>query len=349
MRYLLLFFVAAVLVLPGVAHADQIELKNGDRVTGTIIKKDAKTLTLKADQFGVISVAWDQVVSIRADKPVHVVLKNGKPVSGTLATTEGKVELATADTKMMITPADIVTMRNEEEQAAYDRLQHPGWTRLWAGSGSVGLAGTAGNARTLTFTTGVTAARIMTTDKTSIYFNTIKASATANGKDSETAQAVRGGVGYDHNLKPRLFVNVFNDYETDKFQNLDLRFVLGGGFGFHAIKKERSHLDILGGGDFNHSSFSTPLTQKSAEAYWGDDYARKIGKSASMVQTFRMFNDLTNTGDFRANFDVGTSMKVAKWLNWNVSISDRYLNRPAEGRKTNDLLYTTGLGITFAR
>ena len=49
------------------------------------------------------------------------------------------------------------------------------------------------------------------------------------------------------------------------------------------------------------------------------------------------------------SFDTGMSTKLSKWLTWNVSLSDRYLNDPAPGRKTNDLLYTTGLGITFAR
>ncbi len=42
-------------------------------------------------------------------------------------------------------------------------------------------------------------------------------------------------------------------------------------------------------------------------------------------------------------------MKLSKWLNWNVALSDRFLNHPAPGRKTNDFLYTTGLGVTFAR
>ena len=47
------------------------------------------------------------------------------------------------------------------------------------------------------------------------------------------------------------------------------------------------------------------------------------------------------------NFDTGTSTKLAKWLTWNVTLSDRYLNHPAPGRKTNDFLYTTGLGVVF--
>jgi hypothetical protein len=331
------------------AWADQVVLKNGDRVTGSIVKKDGKDLTIKSDHFGVITTSWEQVESIKTEKPINVVLKDGRTAQGTLATAAGKVEVATQTAKLSVTQTEITTIRDADEQKVYERLQRPGLGQLWAGTASIGFAGTSGNARTLTFTTGVNAARVTRTDKTSLYFNTIKASALANGKSADTAQAVRGGIAYDHNVRPRLFANVFNDYEYDKFQNLDLRFVLGGGLGFHAIKTERSQLDLLGGADYNRSSFSTPLTRNSAEAFWGDEYTLKVHTATSLVQTFRMFNDLTNTGTYRVNFDVGATTKVSKWLNWNLSLSDRYLNHPAMGRKTNDLLYTTGLGIAFAR
>ncbi|MDQ6705487.1 MAG: DUF481 domain-containing protein [Acidobacteriota bacterium] len=278
-----------------------------------------------------------------------VVLQDGKSVQGTLATTGGKVEVAARDATVSVPPAEVVSIRDPGEQKAYERLLKPGWLELWAGAGTLGLAGTTGNAKALTFTTGVNAARVTNTDKTSIYFNSIKASALVNGQNSGTAQAVRGGLGYDHNVSPRLFVNSFNDWENDRFQNLDLRFVLGGGIGFHAVKNERSVLDLLGGVDYNHSKFSTPLTRNSAEAYWGDGYTYKLRASTALVQSFRMFNGLTDSGTYRVNFDAGASTKLAKWLNWNVSLSERYLNHPAPGRLRNDLLYTTGLGITFAR
>ena len=329
--------------------ADQIVLKNGDRITGTIVKKDGKSLTIKAEQFGVITTSWDQVESIRIDKPVSVILQDGRTVQGTLATAGGNVEVATPTAKLSVTPSEIAAIRDADEQKAYDRLQNPGWGQLWAGTASIGLAGTSGNARTVTFTTSVNAARVTKTDKTSLYFNTIKASALTNGKNADTAQAIRGGLGYNRNITPRLFATAFNDWEYDKFQDLDLRFVVGGGLGFHAIKHDRSQLDLVGGVDYNHSKFSTPLTRNSAELFWGDDYSLKLGTATSLVQSYRMFNDLTNTGTYRVNFDVGASTRVSKWLNWNLSVSDRYLNHPAPGRKTNDILYTTGLGITFAK
>src|SRR6476660_1480483 len=59
------------------AWADQITLKNGDRVTGTIVKKDGGTLTIKSDFMGVVTLPWEQVSQIKSDAPLTVVLSNG--------------------------------------------------------------------------------------------------------------------------------------------------------------------------------------------------------------------------------------------------------------------------------
>jgi hypothetical protein len=331
------------------AWADQIVLKNGDRVTGSIIKKDNKNLTIKTDHFGVVVTPWDQVESIMAEKPIHIVLGDGRTVHGTLTSTGGNAEVTTPQAKLNLAPADITVMRNDDEEKAYQRLLRPGWGNLWAGTGTVGLAGTSGNAKTLTFTTGVNANRVTTTDKTSLYFSLIKASARINNENQNTAEAVRGGIGYSHNVSSRIFLSAFNDYEYDRFQNLDLRFVIGGGVGVHAWKKEKSSLDLLAGADYSRSSFSTPFVRSSAELYWGDEYSLKLSSATTLVQSYRMFNDLDDTSIYRVNFDIGLSTKLLKWLSWNVSLSDRYLSTPAPGRKKNDFLYTTGLGITFAK
>ena len=332
------------------AWADQVVLKNGDRVTGTIIRQDGKTITIKTDHFGTVTAPWAQVASLKSDEQVNVVLKDGKTLVGTVAAKEdGKLEVATKDAKVDLAPGDVAAIRNAAEQMTYERLLSPGLLQLWAGGAILGWAGTNGNAKTLTFTTAVNAARVTSTDKTSLYFNLIKASALVNGVSASTAQAVRGGIGYDRNVSPRVFFNVFNDYEYDRFQNLDLRFVLGGGLGFHAVKNERSALDFLAGVDYNRSSFNTGLTRNSAEAFWGDEYAFKLSGATSLVQSFRAFHNLSDLGEYRANFDLGFATRLNSWLSWNVSLSDRYLSNPVPGRKTNDWLYSTGLGLTFGK
>ena len=345
---------AAACLLPGTASADQLVMKNGDRVTGSIIKQDGKTITIKTDNFGNITAPWDQVASIKSDQPVHVVLKDGKTVVGTLAGGETKLEIAAKDTSIEVNPAEVAAIRSPGEQKAYEakaaeELRRPGLLEKWAAGASLGLSGANGNAETMTFNSTVNAARTTRTDKTTLTFNMVKASATISGKSADTAQAVRGGIAYDHNVGKRLFVNVFNDYEYDRFQDLDLRFTAGGGLGLHAVKGEHAALDLLGGADFNRSSFSTPLTTSSAEAFWGDQYTLKMTGASSLTQSFRMFNNLSDPGAFRMNFDLGLVTKLRKWLAWNVSLSDRYLSNPVPGRKTNDWLYTTGLGVTFGK
>src|ERR1035438_5169310 len=102
------------------AWADQVVMKNGDRVTGSIIKKDGKNLTIKTDHFGVVTTSWDQVESATADKPVHVVLAHGTSAQGAVATSNVKVEVTPKDAKLGLAPADVVTIRDDAEQKAYE-------------------------------------------------------------------------------------------------------------------------------------------------------------------------------------------------------------------------------------
>jgi putative salt-induced outer membrane protein YdiY len=347
-KYLPLLFSCSLL-----AFADQIQMKNGDRVTGSIVKKDATTLTIKSTHFGTVTLPWAEVESVKADTPLSVVLPDGRTLEATLATTDGKVEVEAKSGKVEVTPKDIVALRNKAEQRSYERLLSPGFTDLWAGTATIGWAGTRGNARTATFTTSMSAARQTNRDKTSIYFNTIRASALVTGVNQKTAQAVRGGWGYNRNVSKRMFVNTFNDWEYDRFQNLDLRTVLGGGLGYMAWKGEKGRLDLVGGAAWNREKFDpAPLptfVRNSAEAYWGDDFTYNLNARTSLFQNFRMFNNLSNTGQYRVNMDVGARMQLLKWLTWNVSVSDRYLSNPVSGRLNNDFLYTTGFGISFAR
>ncbi len=340
--------------------ADQVVMKNGDKVTGSIVKKDAATLTIKTVHFGTVTLPWDQVDSVKADAPLTVVLPNDKSVEGTLATSGDKIVVTEKGTTDTVAPKDIVALRNADEQKAYLRMLRPRLLDLWVISGNIGLAGTSGNATTRTFTTPVNLVRATRTDKTTAYFNFIRASSTVSGLSADTASAVRGGWAYSRNLTPKIFVNVFNDYEHDRFQNLDLRSVIGVGLGWHAWKSEKGFLDLIGGVDFNHSSFmasrgpnnaitSPAYSTSVAEAFFGDDFGYKIGKKVSLIQSYRYFANLSDTGNNRQNFDVGLSATLAKYFTWNAGISDRYISNPAPGRKTNDLLYSTGFGFTFIK
>jgi putative salt-induced outer membrane protein YdiY len=225
---------------------------------------------------------------------------------------------------------------------------------LWAGAITLGLSGTQGNAETTTLTAGLNAVRPTRADKTTVYFNAIKASALIEGIEASTAEAMRGGWAYDRNAGSRLFLNSFNDYEFDRFQNLDLRFVLGGGLGYVVWRGERGRLDVMGGGAYNHEAFasngdSPAFSRNSGEAYAGDELTYRLNSVTSLFQKARIFPNLSDRGEYRLNFDGGATTQLTQWLTWTISVSNRLLSNPIVGREKNDLLYTTGIGVNFTR
>jgi hypothetical protein len=349
---LLISFFAATLFSP-LGRADQIVLKDGDRVTGTIVKKDGEKLTIKSKNFGEITMNWADIQTIKADQPLNVTLPGDRTVKATIETQNDRLVVAAPGAPQTVAPAEVVALRNEDEQRTYERYLHPGLLDLWTITGSLNIAGTIGNAETSTLTLPVNFARISRSSRMTAYFNSISSRATINGVDEQTARAIRGGWAYSRNVTKKLFVNVFNDYEYDRFQSLDLRVVLGGGLGYDVWTSERGRFALVGGVAWNREKFSPLLapsfTRNSAEAYWGNDFNYKLNSRTSIVQAFRMFNNLTNTGEYRMNADIGAVTQLTKWLTWNITLSDRYLSNPLPGRKKNDFLYTTGLGFNFVR
>ena len=346
-------FCAAILLCSLGLRADQITLKNGDRVTGTVVKKDGKTLTVKTTAFGVITTPWDQVGSVTTDEPVSVELSGGRALNGVIEPGPAATEVITPVGRHPILLEDVTAIRNAEEQDKFQRLLAPPWNGLWSGALTLGIAGTQGNAETLSLNVDLNASRVTRRDKTTLHLHGIKASALIDGTNAVTAKAVRGGWSHDRNFTSRMFVNAFNDYEFDRFQNLDLRFVIGGGAGITVWKEERNRLDFVTGGAYNREDFSQSeaeagQTRSSAEIYFGDEYSLKLTSVTSLYQNVRFFTNLSKAGEYRVNFDLGANTKLVRWLTWTTTLSNRYLSNPVSGRQNNDFLYSTGIGLTFS-
>lgn len=352
-KVFILGFLFSALVL-----ADQITLKNGDRITGSVVKKDGDKLTIKTDLMGEVTVPWNSITSFSSAEPLTVVLPSGAQVNGKV-NIEGNDLQVQGPAKTESAPvAQVPAIRNAVEQAKYERLLHPGWLDLWTGYADLGYALARGNAKTSTLTTGFNAVRATNNDKTTAFFNQILSSATIRGVNAQTANLARGGLSYDHNISSRLFYNVSGTGEYDNFQGLDFRGVIGAGLGFHAIKTDRTILDFLVGGDYAHEAYANGDVRNLAEINGGDDFSYKISGVSSLVQSFRIyyapgqFSDrplLTDRAQYRMNFNLGVSTQLYKWLSWQVTAADKFLNVPPPGAIRNDIILSTGVRATFAR
>ncbi len=355
-RYLSFVLVCILLAVScPFVFADQIVLKNGDRLTGKIIKKDGDKIIIKTESAGTVTILWAAVESVVADEPLNLELADGQLIKGTVATSdEAGIEVVTKDAGTVAVEKDSIrVVRNEDEQTAYEaereRLQNPGFTDLWTGSADIGFSLTSGNSKTRALRVGARAMRETTADRISVYANAIQASNSTSGTSVTTAEAVWFGGRYDVNLNEKTFVFGTADFEYDKPQQLDFRTVFGGGFGYRMIRNERTKLDLFGGAAFNREYFSNGTRRNSAEALLGEELKYKLTSSTSLEQRLVVYPNISRAGTFRSTFDASLVTQLSEWLGWQVTVGNRYNSDPIAGAKSNDFLFSTGIRATFGK
>lgn len=347
-----------LLMLAIPALADQIILKNGDRLSGSIVKSDGKELVIKTDYAGDVTVKFDAIQSLTSTGDLHVTL--GKTtVVGPVSTRGDDVVVATKTAGPVEAPkASVTTLRNPAEEAAYQKSLHPGLLEGWNGGVNVGFALTRGNSETKNLNIGFNAVRKGFRDKLTLAATTIYATNDLpTASPHTTANVAGGGIQYDHDFTARLFGFVNGDFYSDALQNLDLRTIFGGGLGLHAIKSDATTLDLLAGVNYTHesySAFTTPsgtpepaITHNQAGLTFGDAFLHKIGKGTVITQGFLFYPNLSDTGQYRGTFNLGTVTKLSKWLGWQNTFADIYVSNPPPTKKKNDLQLATGLNISF--
>jgi hypothetical protein len=133
----------------------------------------------------------------------------------------------------------------------------------------------------------------------------------------------------------------------------------------HAIKNAATAFDLLLGLNYTHESYgsfqvpiapaTTPptftdypaVTHSLAGLILGENLTHKFGKSTGLTQSWFLYPDLTQTGEVRSVFALGTVTKLNKWLAWQNSFGDTYVTNPPPTKLRNDMQLATGVSFTF--
>jgi putative salt-induced outer membrane protein YdiY len=327
------------------SQAEQVTLKNGDRLTGAIVSMDGKKLVVKTSYAGDVSIDWSEVTQFSSDTPLVITRTDKQVLSGTVATEGQDVMITTAHGSQKLALADVSAMRSPADQAVYEKSLHPGMLEGWAGGGSFGFALARGNSETTNLALGFDATRktakdAWVVDAASVYTTDAKTSVTS-------ANSFQGLIRYDHNLTKRLFAYGAFAGGYDELQNLNYRITPGGGLGFHLIASDRTTLDVLGGFGYTRESYTTGLVNNLFTATLGDEFAYKLFKSTTVIQNLYYLPALNDTSIYHINGNFGLATKINGWLTSNLNFNDRYNSAPVLGNKNNDILFTAGVGFSF--
>lgn len=354
-------FLLIPMALALTARADTVTLANGDHLTGTIVKSDGKQLTLKTDYAGcadnpaagcVITLQWPAIRQITSTGPLYVVTPQGATVGGAV-TTEGTDLVVTPSTgaPQRVPLANATTLRSPAEETTYERSLHPGLLESWQTNSSLGFALARGNSRTTNLAVGFNATRATLHDKVTAYMNSIYASSglvVAPGVTAGvTANDIRGGAMYQHDIFNRAFAYGSGDFEHNALQFLDLRSIWGAGAGYHVIKEMETTFDVFAGGNYTRESYATGIRRNVGALTIGDLFRHQFGKNTTINQTLDIYPDLSHVGEYRIALDISLATKINPWLAWQSTVSDRYISDPIPETVANDFIFSTGFNFTF--
>ena len=347
-----IFIWLVTLALSVPVRADELVLSNGDRVSGAIVGLEENRLSIESPFLGTVTADWEAIRRIQSEAPLYLEFSDDRLVVGAVVIDDANVNVQTANAGIVEMPRSaIVAIRSQSRQdaleAELDRTLNPGPAELWSASIDGALSLATGNAETRNVNLGLLTARTAPRNRTSFYLTSLFSSNTTSGQTLTTANAVRGGGRYEMDLSDRIFTFGFSDLEFDRFQDLNLRLVLGGGVGLNLVDNARATLQIFGGGSSNQEFFTSGVRRKSGESVMGEEWTYRLNNLTSFTERLAVYSNLSNRGEYRVNFDSTATTRMNSWLSWQITLSDRFLSNPQPGRKRNDLLFTTGIRITL--
>lgn len=335
-------------------RADVVTLKNGDRVTGTLVTIKGGTLQLKSDILGDLSIPMAKVATYSVDKPVAVIVKGKEPIQGTLALTpsgdwqvkakNGQVQTISAATVETIMPED-----------TYDKLvlTTPKVYQAWKGLASLGETIQHGNQQTNTFTTTINAVRerpaapiFQEHTRTNFGFMTLLSHANQDS-NTVTSHTLSSNLREDFLFTPTNFVFGIAQIDHISTEGLYLRQTYGGGFGRDVIKNKRTTFSLIGGVTAQHEKFFSGLSDESIYGLVGETLGEQLTKRIRIDHSLSFYPNFSEGGEYRFDTTTAISIKLFNRFSFSTSAIDLFLSNPPVGNQKNNITFSTGIGYTF--
>lgn len=213
----------------------------------------------------------------------------------------------------------------------------------WIGNAALSLSRAAGNTSSTVFSAAVDEARTTDANKVSLFGSALYGS--SQGK--KTADKIRLGSRYDHNLTGDYFGFGLLEFEKDSLANLNLRSGVGAGLGYHLIKNDSNTFDIFGGLGYSQSNLIIGNKISGAELLLGEESTHKISDTTRFKQKLSYTPSVQTAGQYRAMFEAGIVTDIANNIGLSLSLQDKYSSAVGAGVKNNDVFLLTGLNMKF--
>ncbi len=315
--------------------ADEIILKNGDRLTGTVTSAEGETLLLETDYSDPVKILKSKVMKINIAEPAEIHLIQGEILKGKVRS-EG-------DGKIII---EAIPGR-EDAHVAWNNVAAinppPKKKSTWNGDVTVGANKQSGNTERTSAFIGATAVRRTPQDRYSLryLFNYAE-------EDSEISARNTYGAGkYDYFFTEKFYGYLSVELLNDEFKNLNLRTVVGPGVGYQFWDDNIKSLLLEGGISYFSENLEEGEDTDWITARLAADLRYTLWGSVVFSDYLVVYPSLEDSGQYQLRNEAAISTALSSdWSLRLAHILERDSNPPLNVKK-NDQNWILGLQYGF--
>jgi putative salt-induced outer membrane protein YdiY len=165
--------------------------------------------------------------------------------------------------------------------------------------------------------------------------------------DIKSADRMYGSVKTDFDVGRRVFIYNLAGGGFDEVRKIDLEYEVGPGVGYHLFTKPKFVMNVEGGLNYQAQERSGSPDVENICFRLAEDFTWKITPRVTLVEKAELFPRVEDPGEFRARLDSALSFGLWQNLALKLSVLDLYDTDPANGVDRNDLQIRSSLDITF--
>lgn len=321
------------LFLYQMAFADEILLKNGDRIKGRILEMDPTALVFSTKYAKEIKIDLSEVRNVLTTKPVEIHMKNGWSLKGNILPSKNgmmRVKPKNGKESALIEWKKVASINAPQKKEA-----------KWSGKFSLGASQQQGNVDRATYTIGGEGGLHLGKDEFGLRFLTFY----AEDNGDVTARNTFGKFSFKHFFGKKWYWNMNAEGYKDTFKNLNLRLSIGPGAGFQIWNDLKKKLSIEAGVTYFSEDLKQGNDKQYSSARMAGDFSYHFTDSLNFNNNFVVYPSLENTDEYILRNQASISQKIgAGWALQLTHIFD-YNNNPATGIQKDD--FNTVLGLQY--
>jgi len=342
MRFIKYLPILCVVVFSPNLHADELLLKNGDRLTGKIQRLVEGKLVFKTDVAGNITIDISSVETFSSDLPIELHLKDG--------TILNQKAIEAEPNRFAIEGSDTVQPQ-KFELANLMSINPPEKPKpKWTGNISAGLTATQGNTSTDSVNASINLTRRSEKDRTKLTADYAKGR--QEDPDTEVKKTTedwwRTKAKYDYFFSKKLYGYLDGRYEKDSIAQLDRRVVLGGGAGYQWTESDDMNLSTEIGLASVYEKFDNQTNSNSElSAQLGYNFDKKLYKSIMFLHDLTYYPSMDDFSDYYLTTTAELRTYFTERMFGNFKAIYDYDATPAPGAGNTDVKYILSVGLSF--